>query len=342
MNKKNTIHTRILSIDGGGVRGIVPAVILAYLEKKLQQLSGNSDARIVDYFDLFAGTSTGGLIVAGLLLPDKNGRPKYCAEDIVKLYLKNSKIIFQSSLFQGIKSVSGLLDVKYDEEGAQFVYNQYFENRELRELLKPCLIPAYDLTRGKNYFFRQHKAVVSDRHNFYLKDVMRSATAAISYFPPASVTSVNGQEKRCFIDGGIFAVNPSLSAYAEFRYLNKHLYSKNTMMFSLGGGRQNTYLECDQIKHWGAMEWRDTGSNLVTTSLSDASNYQLEAVYNSNPNYLRINPFIDKTHSTSLDNSEDEYLKYLYQLGRQAIVYNQVALNNFAAQLVESHKDGEL
>ena len=114
------------------------------------------------------------------------------------------------------------------------------------------------------------------------------------------------------------------------------------MMFSLGGGRQNTYLECDQIKHWGAMEWRDTGSNLVTTSLSDASNYQLEAVYNSNPNYLRINPFIDKTHSTSLDNSEDEYLKYLYQLGRQAIVYNQVALNNFSAQLVESHKDGEL
>jgi len=51
---------RILSIDGGGVRGIVPAVVLAYLEKKLQQLSGNSDARIADYFDLFAGNSTGG------------------------------------------------------------------------------------------------------------------------------------------------------------------------------------------------------------------------------------------------------------------------------------------
>jgi patatin-like phospholipase/acyl hydrolase len=254
------------------------------------------------------------------------------------LYLKNAKIIFQSSLLHGIKSVSGLLDVKYEDEGAQFVYNKYFENRELKELLKPCLIPVYDLTRGKNYFFRQHKAIVSERHNFYLKDVMRSATAAIAYFPPANITSVNGQEKRCFIDGGIFAVNPSLSAYAEFRYLNKNLYSKNTMMFSLGGGRQDTYLECDKVRHWGAMEWRDTGSNLVTTALSDASNYQLEAVYNSNPNYLRINPFIDKSHSTSLDNSEDEYLKYLYQLGRQAIVYNQVVLNNFAAQLVESHK----
>ena len=149
MNKKHTIHTRILSIDGGGVRGIVPAVILAYLEKKLQQLSGNSDARIADYFDLFAGNSTGGLIISGLLLPGEDGRPKYSAEDIVELYLKNAKIIFQSSLLQGIKSVSGLLDVKYEDEGAQFVYNKYFENRELKELLKPCLIPVYDLTRGK-------------------------------------------------------------------------------------------------------------------------------------------------------------------------------------------------
>ncbi len=342
MKNKYKIHTRILSIDGGGVRGIVSAVILAYLENKLQQLSANPDARLADYFDLFAGNSTGGLIIAGLLLPGEDGRPKYSAEDIIELYLKNAKIIFQTSLLQGIKSVSGLLDVKYDEEGPQFVYNKYFKNRELKELLKPCLIPVYDLTRGKNYFFRQHKAIASDRHNFYLKDVMRSATAAIAYFPPASVTSVNGQEKHCFIDGGIFAVNPSLSAYAEFRHLNKNLYSKNTMMFSLGGGRQDTYLECDKVSHWGAMEWRDTGSNLVTTSLSDAIHYQLKAVYNSNPHYLRINPFIDKSSSTSLDNSEDKYLQYLYQLGKQAIIDNQLALNNFATQLIESHKHGEL
>ena len=339
MNKKYTIHTRILSIDGGGVRGLVPAVILAYVEKQIQELSNNEDARIADYFDLFAGNSTGGLIIAGLLLPGKDGRPKYSAEDIVQLYVKNSKIIFQSSIFQGIKSASGLLGVKYDEEGAQFVYNQYFENRELKELLRPCLIPVYDLTRGKNYFFRQHKAKMSDRHNYFLKDVMRAATAAITYFPPASMVSVNGLEHRCFVDGGIFAVNPSLSAYAEFRYLNPHLYSKNSMMFSLGSGKQDTYLECDEVKHWGAMEWRENGSNLVATSLSDATNYQLESVYNSNPNYLRVNPLIDKSHSSSLDNTEDEYLEYLYQLGMQAIIDNQEALDRFVSQLVKSYQE---
>lgn len=338
INKQPNIHTRILSIDGGGVRGIIPAVILSYLEEKLQQLSGNPEARLVDYFDLFAGTSTGGLIVAGLLTPDENGRPRYSAADIVDLYLENSRIIFQSSFIQSVKSASGLLDVKYDAKGVEFVYKQYFGNQELKELLKPCLIPVYDLTRGKNYFFRQHKATVSDRHNYYLKDVMRSATSAITFFPPTKIKTIDEKKEHCFVDGGFFAVNPALSAYAEFRYLNHHLYSTSTMMCSLGTGRQDTLLDCEEIKHWGAVEWRDPGSNLVTTSLSEASNYQLEAVYNSNPNYLRINPFIDQSHSTSLDNSKEEYLNYLYQLGRQAIVYNQKSLNRFASKLVESYE----
>jgi hypothetical protein len=87
------------------------------------------------------------------------------------------------------------------------------------------------------------------------------------------------------------------------------------------------------------MEWRENGSNLVATSFSDATNYQLEAVYNSNPNYLRINPLIDKSHSSSLDNTEDEYLEYLYQLGIQAVIDNQEALDHFVSQLVESYQE---
>ncbi len=339
INKKPNIHTRILSIDGGGVRGIVPATILAYLETKLQQFSNNPNASISDYFDLFAGTSTGGLIVAGLLTPDKNARPKYSAADIVDLYLKNAKDIFNSSLLQGIKSASGLLDVKYDPQGANSVYEQYFANYELKELLKPCLIPAYDLTIGKNYFFRQHKAAVSDRHNYHLTDVLRAATSAITYFPPTKIKNINGNRSCCFVDGGVFAVNPSLSAYAEFRYLYHNLYSKNTMMLSLGTGKQDTYLDCSEVEHWGAVEWRDPSSNLLTTAQSSAADYQLKAVYNSNPNYLRVNPDIDQSHITNLDNSEDEYLDYLHHLGKQACVNEKNKLDNFAKNIIKNDED---
>ncbi|CAN4079643.1 unnamed protein product [Withania somnifera] len=83
----------ILSIDGGGIRGIIPGVILAYLESQLQELDGE-DARIADYFDLIAGTSTGGLVTAMLAAPNKNKRPLYAAKDITPFYLEHSPKIF--------------------------------------------------------------------------------------------------------------------------------------------------------------------------------------------------------------------------------------------------------
>ncbi|SMM99410.1 Patatin-like protein [uncultured Candidatus Thioglobus sp.] len=336
INKKPIIHTRILSIDGGGVRGIVPAITLTYLEEKLQQLSGNTGARLADYFDLLAGTSTGGLIVASLLTPDKNNRPKYSAAEIVDLYLKNAEAIFQSSFIQGIKSASGLLDVKYNTAGVNSVYQQYFADTELKQLLKPCLIPVYDLATGKNYFFRQRAAKAGYKHNYYVKDMLRAATAALTYFPPAKINNINNTRECCFIDGGIFAINPALSAYAEFRHLNKKLLSEDTLILSLGTGKQTTLLNCEEIRHWGAVEWRDPGSHLIATALASQSNYELTAVYCDNNNYLRLNPIIDNQHNAKLDNSDSVYLEFLCELGRQSIRDNQVALDSFAERLVES------
>ena len=125
-SKKMKTKTRILSIDGGGIKGIVPAVVLKYLEKYLKQLSNNPDARIVDYFDLFSGASTGAIIIGGLLSPDHQDRPKYTAEEIIELYIENGHVIFNASVFQEIKSVSGLVNVKYDPKGIESVFEEYF------------------------------------------------------------------------------------------------------------------------------------------------------------------------------------------------------------------------
>ena len=61
---------RILSIDGGGIRGILPGMLLVALEQKLQEVSENPTARIVDYFDLVAGTSTGAILCSAYVCPD--------------------------------------------------------------------------------------------------------------------------------------------------------------------------------------------------------------------------------------------------------------------------------
>lgn len=85
----------ILSIDGGGVRGIIPSEVLSVLEAKLQKLDvDNKDARIADYFDFIAGTSTGGLMTAMLTAPNDEKRPLFAAKDIAKFYLDKSPNIF--------------------------------------------------------------------------------------------------------------------------------------------------------------------------------------------------------------------------------------------------------
>ena len=329
-------RTRILSIDGGGIKGIVPAVVLLHLEKLLKQLSKNQNSRIHDYFDLFSGASTGAIIIAGLLSPDKNNHPKYSPEEILDLYLENGHIIFNSSFFQEIKSVSGIVNVKYDPEGLESVFEKYFGKSELKSLLKPSLIPVYDLSRGKNYFFRQQKALTSPRHNFYVKDLLRGATSALSYFPPAQISTVNDREHRCFIDGGVFANNPALSAYAEFRYHNSNLHAKDTMMLSLGTGRKTTNLDCEVTANWGAAEWLYQGSYLTSNAVASASDYQLNAVYDNKPNYLRLDASFDDEQSSSMDNTDKEYLDYLISLGESIVKDKQSEINSFAEELIKT------
>ena len=331
-------RTRILSIDGGGIKGIVPAVVLLHLEKLLKHLSNNQNSRIYDYFDLFSGASTGAIIIAGLLSPDKDNRPKYSPEEILDLYLENGHIIFNSSLFQEIKSVSGIVNVKYDPEGLESVFEKYFGKSELKNLIKPSLIPVYDLSRGKNYFFRQQKALTSPRHNFYVKDLLRGATSALSYFPPAQISTVNGLENRCFIDGGVFANNPALSAYAEFRYHNSNLHAKDTMMLSLGTGRKTTNLDCEVTANWGAAEWLYQGSYLTSNAVASASDYQLNAVYDNKPNYLRLDTSFNDKQSSSMDNTDKEYLDYLISLGESIVKEKQSDINAFAEELILNSK----
>src|SRR5512145_3175160 len=96
MAKSKRKLTRILSIDGGGIRGIIPGQILVKLEEKLKIKTGDENARIADFFDLIAGTSTGGILVCAYLCPDGNvpARPRFTASDVVNLYLERGNGIF--------------------------------------------------------------------------------------------------------------------------------------------------------------------------------------------------------------------------------------------------------
>ena len=103
---------RILSIDGGGIRGILPGQILISLEEKLKTKSGDPLARIGDYFDLVAGTSTGAILGAAYICPNEEGRPKFSAQEAVNFYLEDGDEIFDVGFWRSIGTLGGVNDEK--------------------------------------------------------------------------------------------------------------------------------------------------------------------------------------------------------------------------------------
>ena len=92
---------RVLSLDGGGIRGIITAVVLKYIQEQLQRID-NPNAKIGDYFDLVAGSSTGGLLTAILLFPDNTKSAKFSVEAALDLYAKKGDSIFNVSFWEEI------------------------------------------------------------------------------------------------------------------------------------------------------------------------------------------------------------------------------------------------
>ena len=90
---------RILSLDGGGIRGIITCVILKYIEEQLQKLD-HPNAKIGDYFDLIAGSSTGGLLASIILFPDNTKKAKFSVQEALDLYAKKGDDIFNVKFWE--------------------------------------------------------------------------------------------------------------------------------------------------------------------------------------------------------------------------------------------------
>ena len=169
---------RILSIDGGGIRGIVPGQILVSLEEKLKQKSGDQSARIGNYFDLFAGTSTGAILSAAYICPGLDGKPKFSAQEAVNFYLEDGDEIFDVGFWRSIGSLGGLNDEKYSADELERVLEEAFGDVKLSELLKPTCLVSYDVSRRKPLIFKQHSALEKNR-DFLVRDALRGSTASL-------------------------------------------------------------------------------------------------------------------------------------------------------------------
>ncbi|MEG2353567.1 MAG: patatin-like phospholipase family protein [Clostridium sp.] len=329
---------RILSIDGGGIRGVIPSRILITLEKLIQEYSGRKDARIGEYFDFIAGTSTGGILTALYLYKDEKraNRAKFSAEEVYEFYKNEGRDIFYKPIAHIISSVMGIRGSKYSSELIEKKARDIFGDSKLSELLKPCLITAYDIKSNKTMFFNQSSAIEDENKDFYIRDVIKSTSAAPTYFEPAIIKSI-AKKEYIMIDGGVFANNPTMCAYVEASKLKKNINANKVIILSLGTGVYKKNYEIN--KNSGALKWAIPLFNINMSGVSDAVDYQLRTTYksvNKNYYYLRIQGDLSKypRGTAVMDNTLDKNIKSLEGVGDDLTKEYKRELDNFAKLLV--------
>ncbi|HEX2414693.1 MAG TPA: CBASS cGAMP-activated phospholipase [Thermoleophilaceae bacterium] len=304
---------RVLAIDGGGIRGLIPALVLTEIERRSQR-------RIFELFDLIAGTSTGGILACALCAPDP-----LPALEVVKLYEEEGPEIFSIALAQRIRSAGGLLDEKYDSATLDRALERFLADKRLSEATPDLIVPAYDTAEPGPYFFKSRKARETPAtDDFPLSLVARATSAAPTYFEPLEAGP------RSLVDGGVFAVNPAMSAFAEVARHDPKAQSE-VVLLSLGTGQRTRKRPFDEVKDWGLVEWARPILDVVFDGISDAVDYQLRHALPENA-YWRLQIELVGA-SDDLDNASADNLTALRSLGEELIAERSADLDAVIAEL---------
>ncbi|KAG0591718.1 hypothetical protein M758_1G223900 [Ceratodon purpureus] len=293
----------ILSMDGGGIRGLIAARILTRLENLIKEKLGDetSQVHLSDYFDLFTGSSTGAILATMLVVPDDKGRPLFTAKGCCDFYSKNGSFIFRPRWYDPFHgSVRQLYRPKYSPRRFENLLKEYTIQKDgkvltLLDTLKPLLITSFDISRATPFFFVRQAAQNDPSRNFSLWEACRATAAAPTFFPPAFVTSVDGKFQGTMIDGGAIQNNPALVATThgianndDFPYATG---LSDLLVLSLGAGQGDQKHEFTKAKKWGMTGWVRPLMSIMMDGTSDTVDYQLAAAFaghNCAENYLRI------------------------------------------------------
>ena len=257
----------ILSIDGGGIRGVIPAMVLEHVERCCGRPIG-------ELFDVVAGTSTGGILALGVACPDDDGGYRFTAADLVALYEDNAERIFPRSAFSKIRQ---LTEEKYSADGLETVLREKLGDVRLEDALTEVIVTAYDIERRAPFFFRSAQAKrMPATHDFAMWEVARATSAAPTYFEPFRLAAEPPSPDYALIDGGVFANNPGMCAFVDASAGQAD--TENTLMVSLGTGELTRTIPYEEAKGWGLAGWAPRLLDVVFDGVSDTVHFQLKQI----------------------------------------------------------------
>jgi patatin-like phospholipase/acyl hydrolase len=329
-----------LSIDGGGIRGLIPAMVLAELEKRLGK-AGKSTT-LSDHFDMTAGTSTGGIIAAGLTCPSATNskKPVCSASDLVDFYADEGSDIFLQSVFaklRGIFNPGGIFEERYDAAPLEKKLKARFGDAKLSQALTTVVLTAYEITERAAVFMTNgpHSAgAPSDDYLF--REAARGSSAAPTYFEPALVTNLTKAKSQALIDGGVFANDPSLSAVVEAK--KQGWDERKLLIVSLGAGEHNRPYAYADARRWGSLSWISPGNGSPILSIlmqgqESTVSYQMKSLFGGvGRGYFRITGQLDNA-SDDLDDASPENIARLKLEASGIIAAHSTDLNSIVAAL---------
>src|SRR5215211_5248947 len=317
----------VLSIDGGGIRGIIPAIVLAEIERR-------TGKRIAEMFDLVAGTSTGGILALGLTKPGQDGKPEYSAKKLIELYETEGGKIFSIPVWHRVHSGWGLAEEKYPSEGIEEVAKEYFGDVRLAQAYKEVLVAAYEIEKRGPWFFKRRKALDLDEgFNPFMREIARATSAAPTYFEPLQL-KVGSLGNRAFIDGGVHSNNPAMCPYVEA--IKIHPEEKDFLVVSLGTGEPTRNMPYEEVKGWGLALWAQPILNVVFDGVADTVDYQLRELLVSesdNRRYYRFQTVLD-IGKDDMDDASRTNIAALKTKAQEIISKNDAVLDALCAQLV--------
>jgi uncharacterized protein len=287
----------VLAIDGGGIRGLIPALVLAELEQR-------TGRRMGELVDLIAGTSTGAIIACALARPDPMP-----ARRIAELYETEGPKIFDRSLIKKITSVGGLIDERYDSAGLVAALGRWLGPGRLADLDPPVLLTAYDI--------EHRRAVFLGASDVTMIDGAHASSAAPSYFEPVRVGDAT------LVDGGVFATNPAMCAYG-------HVGGELDLLLSLGTGEHTRPLPYETVRDWGKLEWAEPIIDVVFDGGADAVDMQMQSL--AGEAYLRLQTRLDEA-SDALDDASEENIAALRREAEQLIAERSADIDRACAVL---------
>lgn len=310
-------HRFILCIDGGGIRGIIPSIILQEYGKILEETVTKP---FWSHFDLIAGTSTGGLLTAALSfdssLPQKEiGNQKQldmtCLENIYNDYRGEIFPQPKSKTTRPLKFLSQIVNSKYSEKPLENLLKKWFGDLKMKDSKVPVLIVGYNVTEGSPYIMTNRS--YPDLHVW---EACRATSAAPTFFSPQKIGN------DFIVDGGVIANNPVLYAYKEA----KELYPECTHFHILSLSTAGSVYKMEYNESNGLVSWIEPIQKIYATSQKQVAEDLITTF--DNVEYIRIHK--DLNHPIKMDNISNNAIAELKKLGKETFIENKQKIEDFA------------